>query len=143
LYTFGKFRMLDLADLIWNKEIELMCPKNRIGMVDLLMVSHHGNDLSNSPALIHALRPKVTIMNNGARKTGAPVVLKTIKASPGLQASYQLHWSTNAPDDNPPDELIANLRDTPDGKWIKVSAEKNGSFTVTNGRTGTSRKFRK
>jgi competence protein ComEC len=143
LYTFGKFRMLDLADLIWNKEIELMCPKNRIGMVDLLMVSHHGNDLSSSPALIHALQPKVTIMNNGARKTGAPVVLKTIKASPGLQASYQLHWSTNAPDDNPPDELIANLRDTPDGKWIKVSVEKNGSFTVTNGRTGISRKFSK
>jgi competence protein ComEC len=143
LYTFGKFRMLDLADLVWNKEIELMCPTNRIGTVDLLMVSHHGNDLSNSPALIHALRPKVTIMNNGARKTGAPVVLKTIKASPGLQASYQLHWSTNAPDDNPPDELIANLRDTPDGKWIKVSAEKNGSFTVTNGRTGISRKFKK
>ena len=142
LYNFGKFRMLDLADLIWNKEIELMCPKNPIGTVDLLMVSHHGNDLSNSPALIHAVRPKVTIMNNGARKTGAPVVLKTIKSSPGLQASYQLHWSTNAPEDNPADEWIANLRDSPDGKWIKVSVEKNGTFTVTNGRTGASRTFK-
>jgi competence protein ComEC len=143
LYTFGKFRMLDLADLIWNKEVELMCPRNPIGTVDLLMVSHHGNDLSNSPALIHALRPKVTIMNNGARKTGAPVVLKTIKSSPGLQAAYQLHWSTNAPEDNAPDELIANLRDSPDGKWIKVSVEKNGTFTVTNGRTGAAQVFGK
>jgi len=143
LYTFGKFRMLDLADLIWNKEIELMCPKNPIGTVDLLMVSHHGNDLSNSPALIHAVRPKVTIMNNGARKTGAPAVLKVIKSSPGLQAAYQLHWSENAPEDNSPDEWIANLRNSPDGKWIKVSAEKNGTFTVTNGRTGSSKTFKK
>jgi competence protein ComEC len=143
LYTFGKFRMLDLADLIWNKEIELMCPTNPIGTVDLLMVSHHGNDLSNSPALIHAVHPRVTIMNNGARKIGAPVVLKTIKSSPGLEAAYQLHWSENAPEDNPPDEWIANLRDSPDGKWIKVSAEKNGTFTVTNGRTGGSKAFKK
>jgi beta-lactamase superfamily II metal-dependent hydrolase len=143
LYTFGKFRMLDLADLVWNKEIELMCPINPIGTVDLLMVSHHGNDLSNSPALIHAVRPKVTIMNNGARKTGAPVVLKTVKSSPGLEAAYQLHWSENAPEDNSPDEWIANLRDSPDGKWIKVSAEKDGTFTVTNGRTGVSKVFKK
>jgi competence protein ComEC len=61
LYTFRRFRMLDLADLTWNKELELMCPRNPIGRVDLFMVSHHGNDLSNSPALIHALQPKVTI----------------------------------------------------------------------------------
>jgi len=143
LYTFGKFRVLDLADLVWNEEIELMCPNNPIGTVDLLMVSHHGNDLSNSPALIHAVRPKVTIMNNGARKTGAPAVLKTIRSSPGLDAAYQLHWSENAPGDNPPEEWIANLRDSPDGKWIKVSAGKNGTFTVTNGRTGGSKTFRK
>ncbi len=142
-YTFGQFRMLDLADLIWNKEIELMCPINPIGTVDLLMVSHHGNDLSNSPALIHAVRPRVTIMNNGPRKIGAPVVLKTIKSSPGLEAAYQLHWSENAPEDNPPDESIANLRNSQDGKWIKVSAEISGTFTVTNGRTGVSRTFKK
>ena len=39
-----------------------------------------------------------------------------------------LHWSANAPDDNPPDEYIANLQDSPDGKWIKVAAEKSGDF---------------
>jgi hypothetical protein len=107
------------------------------------MVSHHGNDMSSSPALIHALRPKVTIMNNGPRKTGAPAVLRTVKSSPGLEASYQLHWSENAPDDNPADELIANLKDSPDGKWIKVSVEKSGTFTVTNARTGATRSFKK
>jgi len=139
LYTFGKFRMLDLGDLTWNKELELMCPNNPIGAVDLFMVSHHGYDASNSPALIHALHPKVTIMNNGARKMGSPAVLKTVQASPGLRAAYQLHWSENAPNDNPPDEYIANLRPMPDGKpdgqWIKVSVDPDGSFIVTNGRT--------
>ena len=141
LYTFGKFRMLDLGDLTWNKELELMCPDNPIGTVDLFMVSHHGNDASNSPALIHALRPKVTVMNNGPRKIGAPIVLKTIQSSPGLQAAYQLHWSENAPTENPPDEFIANLRNSPDGKWIKVSVELSGKFTVTNARTGESKAF--
>jgi beta-lactamase superfamily II metal-dependent hydrolase len=142
LYAFGKFRMLDLADLTWNKELELMCPNNPIGAVDLLMVSHHGYDASNSQALIHALHPLVTIMNNGPRKFGAAVVLKTIQSSPGLQAAYQLHWSENAPADNPPDEFIANLWDSPDGKWIKVSVEPSGKFTVTNARTGISKNYK-
>ena len=143
LFTFGKFRMVDLGDLSWNKELELMCPNNPVGNVDLLMIGYHGADAANSPALIHSLGPKVTIMNNGAKKTGSPSVLKTIKASPGLQAAYQLHWSVNAPDDNPPDEFIANFKDSPDGKWIRVSARKDGSFTVTNGRNNASKSFSK
>lgn len=143
LFTFGQFRMVDLADLTWNKELALMCPNNPIGTVDLFMVSHHGHDISNSPALVHALRPRVAIMNNGARKIGAPAALKVIRSSPGLQALYQLHWSVAAGrEDNTPDEFIANLQDSPDGKWIKVSARQDGSFTVTNGRTGATRTFR-
>jgi competence protein ComEC len=140
-YSFGKFRMLDLADLTWNKEHELMCPLNLIGTVDLFMVSHHANASSNSPALVQALHPKVTVMNNGPKKSGAPAVLKTIQASPGLQAAYQLHWSENAPSDNPPDEFLANLKDSSDGNWIKVSVEKNGKFTVTNSRTGVAKSY--
>jgi hypothetical protein len=134
--------MLDLADLTWNKEIALMCPNNPIGSVDLFMVSHHGNDISNSPALVKALNAKVAIMNNGERKIGAASVMKTIKSAPGLQALYQAHWSANAPNDNTADEFIANLHDSPDGKYIKVSAERNGSFTVTNGRTGVSKTYK-
>ena len=144
LFTFGKFRMLDLGDLTWNKELALMCPNNPIGTVDVFMVSHHGNDISNSPALVHALRPRVAIMNNGARKVGAPSVLKTLRSSPALEALYQLHWSVRGgAEGNAPDEFIANLRDSPDGKWIKVSASQDGSFTVTNGRTGASRTFKR
>jgi competence protein ComEC len=141
LYTFGRFRMLDLADLTWNKELELMCPNNPIGTVDLFMVSHHGFDASNSPALVHAVQPKVTIMNNGARKMGSPAVLRIIRSSPGLAAAYQLHFSENAPDDNPPDEFLANTRSSSDGNWIKVSAERSGRFSVTNGRTGVTKSY--
>jgi hypothetical protein len=53
-----------------------------------------------------------------------------------------LHWSVAAgTEGNAPDEFIANLQDSPDGKWIKVSAKQDGSFTVTNGRTGATRAF--
>jgi competence protein ComEC len=143
LYTFGNFRMLDLADLTWNKEIALMCPNNPIGTVDLFMVSHHGHNISNSPALVKAIKPRVAIMNNGLRKMGMASTVQLIKSLPGSQAAYQLHWSANAPNDNPPDEFIANLQNSPDGKWIKVSVQNNGTFTVTNARTGESKTFKK
>jgi competence protein ComEC len=143
LYTFGKFRMLDLADVTWNKEIALMCPNNPIGTVDLFMVSHHGNNISNSPALVKAIKPRVTIMNNGARKIGAAAVVQMLKALPGVETNYQQHWSANATNDNPPNEYIANLQDSPDGKWFKVSVEETGTSAVTNGRTGESKTFKK
>ena len=72
LYEFGKFRMLDLADLLSAVEYDLMCPTNRVGTVDLFMVSHHGLKVSNAKFLVHALRPKAAIMNNGRRKGGDP-----------------------------------------------------------------------
>jgi beta-lactamase superfamily II metal-dependent hydrolase len=143
LFTFGRFRMLDLADLTWNKERELMCPNNPIGTVDLFMVSHHGNDISNSPALVNALGWRVAVMNNGERKIGAASVMRLLKSAPGMQALYLLHWSANAPDDNPPDEFIANLRGADQGKWIKIAAEQNGTMTVTNARTGESKTYKR
>ena len=143
LFTFGKFRMLDTGDLTWNREMELMCPNNPIGTVDLFMVGHHGNDISNSPALVDALHARVALMDNGARKIGAASVMKILKAAPGMQALYLSHWSSNAPNDNPPDEFIANLQNSPDGKWIKASADKNGTIVVTNGRTGESKTYKR
>ncbi|MCL6546427.1 MAG: MBL fold metallo-hydrolase [Bryobacteraceae bacterium] len=143
LFTYGKFRMLDLADLTWNKEIELMCPTNPIGTVDLFMVSHHGHNISNSPALVNAIQPRVTVMNNGAKKMGTPEVLQRLKSLPGMQANYQLHWSANAPNDNPPEEFIANLQNSPDGKWLKISAQDDGTIVVTNARTGGTKTFKK
>jgi len=143
LFTFGRFRMLDLADLTWNREIQLMCPNNPIGAVDLFMVSHHGNSISNSPALVDALKWRVAVMDNGERKIGAASAMKILRSAPGMQALYLLHWSANAPDDNPPDEFIANLKGADQGKWIKVVAEQNGTMVVTNARTGESKTYKK
>jgi hypothetical protein len=67
LFTYGKFRMVDLADLTWNREMELMCPNNPIGFVDHFMVSHHGNDISNSPALVDGLHWRVALMDTPGR----------------------------------------------------------------------------
>jgi beta-lactamase superfamily II metal-dependent hydrolase len=147
LFTYGKFRMLDLADLTWNREMELMCPNNPIGPVDLFMVSHHGNDISNSPALVDALQWRVALMYNGAKKIGAASVIKTLRAAPGMQALYLSHYSANAPADNPPEEFIANIvqdwKDPADGKWLKVSVDRNANITVTNGRTNVSKTYKK
>jgi hypothetical protein len=56
-----------------------------------------------------------------------------------MQGLYLLYWSANAANDNPPDPFIANLRDSADGNWIKISAQHYGTMVVTNSRTGESR----
>ena len=59
--TFGKFHLVHMGDLTYNKELDLMCPNNRLGVADLFIVSHHGQAISNSPQLVHALRPRVMV----------------------------------------------------------------------------------
>ncbi|HUP03424.1 MAG TPA: MBL fold metallo-hydrolase [Bryobacteraceae bacterium] len=141
LITYGRFRMMDMGDLTWNKEIELMCPNNPVGKVDLFITGNHGNDNASSPALVDGLDPRLIVMDNGERKFGAESTMKTLRAVPGLQALYLLHWSANAPNDNPPDEYIANLHDSPDGKWLKITADQKGVVTVTNQRTGDTKTY--
>ena len=91
--TFGKLKIVDLGDLTWNKELELMCPTNKIGKADIYVASHHGLDQSNSPALVHGIAPRVVIMDNGATKGGKPAAWDIIHSSPGLEAFWQLHFS--------------------------------------------------
>jgi len=136
LITFGKFRMIDLGDLTWNKEYELVCPMNRVGTVDVYLSTHHGLDQSNSPVIVDALHPRVAIMNNGAHKGGSPEAWQTIHNSPGLQDLWQLHYSVQGGQaNNTADSFIAN-RDQQDGNWIKLSASSDGHFSVTNSRNG-------
>lgn len=143
LITFGKFRMLDLGDLTWNKEFELVCPNNRIGTVDVYLTTHHGMNMSGPAAIVHALHPKVAIMNNGATKGGTPEAWQTIHGSPGLQDIWQVHYATAGGDaNNVSEQMIANPKGAPDsGNWLKLSADASGSFTVTNGRNGYSKKY--
>src|SRR5215471_14152560 len=91
--TFGKFRTAHLGDLTKNKEFELMCPNNRLGTVDVLLGLHHGQSTSNSPVVVHALHPRVGIMNDGTRKGGEPETMQTVHSSPGLEDLWQLHFS--------------------------------------------------
>ncbi len=144
LVTYGRFRMFDPADLTWNKDRDLMCPVNRVGTVDMYMVSNHGTDNANSPVMVHTLRPRVVIMDNGAKKGGSAEVFQTVESSPGLEDFWQMHYSLPGGEKaNVSPDFIANTEGSPDGKWIKVSASQDGSFTVTNGRTGTSKTFKR
>jgi len=135
LITYGKFRMIDLGDLTWNKELGLACPDNKIGTIDVYLSTHHGLDESSAPPLVHALHPLVAIMNNGARKGGSVEAWQTMHSSPGLEDLWQLHFALEAGKaNNAPDDFIANLEEHCQGSWIKLSAEPDGHFTVTNGR---------
>jgi competence protein ComEC len=142
LIRFGKLKILDLGDLTWDKERDLMCPDNRLGKVDVLVVSHHGWNQSSSPALVDAIHPRVAIMDNGAKKGGSIQVLDTVRAAPGLEALWQIHYSDEGGvTHNTQSEYIANL-DGPDaGHDIELTASPDGSFTVHNGRTGMEKAY--
>ena len=170
--AYGRFRTINLGDLTWNGELDLMCPTNRIGTVDLYLTSHHGLERSGSPALVHALEPRVAVMNNGTRKGGAPDAFRVLHGSPGLEDLWQLHWSHNTGLDNAPATFVANVDDAAtvagvlvppadDGQGrgrggrggggaaahapaylIKISAESNGTFVVTNTRNGFGKTYR-
>ena len=140
--TFGKFRALYLADFRWNKEFDLMCPANRLGTVDFLLVSRHGQHSSNSEALVHALRPRVAVINNGIRKGGQPETMRVLHSSPGLEDLWQLHVAQlSGPEHAIPGIFVAKIVEDPghrSANWIKVSAGTDGTFTVTNSRNGFS-----
>jgi beta-lactamase superfamily II metal-dependent hydrolase len=166
--AFGKFRTIHLGDVTKNKEFELMCPNNKIGVVDVLLGLHHGQASSNSQVLVHALHPRVAIMNNGTRKGGEPEVMKTVFSSPGLEDLWELHFSVlSGQEYTVPGMFIANIVDDQqsampiapvpapppgpgappppahNGKayWIKLTAEKDGTFTVSNQRNGFSKTY--
>ena len=141
LLAFGKFRFLDLGDLTWNVEHQLVCPSDLIGQVTLYQVTLHGMNISTTPVLLHTVQPQVAVMNNGATKGGAPEVVKWLRDTPSIQDIFQVHKTAK---ENAPDEFIANLGDTVGctGNMIKASVAPDGnSFTVTNLRTGQSRSY--
>ena len=135
LITFGKFRFLDLGDLTKRKERDLVCPNNLIGTVDLYLTTHHGVNQSNARVIVDAIHPRVSIMNNGAHKGGSPDAWETIRNSPGLQDLWQLHYAMGSGKTHNVSEMyIANMDENCEGKFIEVTAEANGTFTVLNSR---------
>jgi beta-lactamase superfamily II metal-dependent hydrolase len=168
--AYGKFRTIDLGDLLWNWEAQLACPANLIGNVDVFLTTHHGMSWSGVPALVYALHPRVVIMNTGTRKGGQVETFRMLESSPGLENIWQLHWAVNGGfEHNVPGTYIANIETAaltaslianpppppvmgtrpPDigdpnhspAWWIKLSALPDGTFTVTNARNGFSKTY--
>ncbi len=140
--TFGRLKLLDLGDLTWDKEMQMMCPVNRLGHVDVLVVSHHGWFQSSSPALIDAIGARVAIMDNGAKKGGSTPTMETFAKAPGLETLWQLHYSEEGgAAHNTEAAYIANP-DGPDaGHGLELTAALDGSFDVLNERTGISKHY--
>ena len=167
--TFGKFRIVHMGDLTYNKELDLMCPNNRLGNADLFVVSHHGQAISNSPALVHALNPRAAIINNGTRKGGQPDAMRVLFSSPGLEDVWEMHFSLlSGQEYTVPGAFIANQIDQqsdamPIGTWtpplpgqqapaapthngksnyFKIVAQQDGTFSITNTRNNFSKTYR-
>jgi hypothetical protein len=165
--TFGKFRTIILGDLTLNRQFDLMCPNNRLGSVDLDLLARHGN--VNSDLLLYPLHPRAAIMNNGTRKGGPPEAMKVFFGSPGLADLWQMHFSLlSGQEYTVPGMFIANLLDEPQAAmpiaalalppqgqpappapqhngtayYFKVSAQPDGTFTVTNTRNGFSKTYK-
>jgi len=136
---FGKFRFLDVGDLAGKPLFDLVCPTDLIGSVDVYLIAHHGGPDAADPATFAAFRPKVAIVNNGATKGGAAATFKMLHGLPGFDV-WQLHRSRNEGAQNFADAQIANLDETT-GHWIKLSANPDGSFRVTNRRTGSTKDY--
>ena len=124
-----------------DKEALLVCPENKLGTVDLFVVSHHGSASSNSAALVRGISPRVAVMDNGGRKGGSPAVWQTIESSPGLLDLWQLHTAEGEGSKNVPDAFIANLAGPDAGNYVKVTAWPDGSFEVFNSRTQAEKKY--
>lgn len=168
--VYGQFRVAHLGDLTWNGELELMCPNNKFGTSDLFIVSHHAQQrpqaMSNSAGLVHGLRPRVAISSNGLRKGAQVAAMTVLFSSPGLEDLWQLHASQfSGQEYTVPGAFIANWADEPEASipvapadplpqgqpvathngpahYIKVSAQQDGTFTVTNTRNNFSKTYR-
>lgn len=164
MVEFGKFRLLNLQDLDWEREMALVCPINEVGPITLWHVSRHGGLTgSGAPAFLGAIHPQVIMVNNGPRK-GLGQVDNTVKSTTpggpkpyeknsylrmaklaGVEDIWQGHLSLvdNDPAHNTAQNQIANLEDTADckGNWIKASIAPDGKFTITNGRNNFSKTY--
>lgn len=133
IVQFGKFRFGDLGDNLWNEELALLCPQNRVGKLDLLLTPHHGTHVS--PVADYAMAPRVVIMNNGATKGGKPEAYQMWRGMQGLEDLWQLHFATaGGKEGNSPDPFIANIDERCEGKYLRVTAREDGSFTIYNPR---------
>jgi competence protein ComEC len=163
--NYGPFKMATLGDADWSRELELACPVNKLGHINLYTINRHGSlDNSGAPALLGAIRPQVIVVNNGPRKglgqkvdvkyvtrpgeNAAPYELNSylrLATLPGIEGIWQGHRSlldADAAHNTSPD-MIANLEEgaADQGYTITAAVSADGAFTVTNSRNRFSRKY--
>jgi hypothetical protein len=164
LVSYGKFRFIFLGDLTWNNGRRLVCPRNMVGPVDVFLTTHHAMQVDKenggevisgysacSQAEVWGLAPRVAILNYGPtwhiskifNWFGGPKGWDTVRHSPGLETAWQMHYQPQGgTEHNVPNEFIANLAlENCPANWLKLSASKDGSFSITNSRTGVTKQY--
>jgi competence protein ComEC len=137
---FGQFRFSDLGDLSGDPLWSLFCPTDLLGPLDVYLLPHHGGPDAANPATLGNILPRAVAINNGATKGGVAetfAALHDVSPNPDV---WQLHRSVNPGAINFADEHIANL-DESTSYWIQVTAKLDGSFRVTNARTGLTKSY--
>jgi competence protein ComEC len=137
---FGRFRFLDIGDLSGEPLFDLVCPDDKVGPVDAYLVAHHGGADAAVPATFAAFKPRVAIVNNGRNKGGHQTLLDLARRARGVEHVWQLHRAESAGAANAPDAFIANL-DERTAHWILLRASQDGSFQITNPRTGATTSY--
>jgi beta-lactamase superfamily II metal-dependent hydrolase len=135
---FGTFRFLDVGDLNRQPLFDLVCPSDRVGPVDVYLVPEHGGADPSALAALNVFKPRVAILNNGVTRGASPETFAALRQV--TVDVWQLDRSTRQGVQNFADEQIANL-DERTGHWIKLIATEEGSFAITNGRTGMTKRY--
>ncbi|HVZ28654.1 MAG TPA: MBL fold metallo-hydrolase [Rhizomicrobium sp.] len=142
ILRFGKVSIAALGDLTWNREHDLFCPIDKVGHVNILIVTNHGMAISSNPASIAAMRPDIAVIGNSAKKGDVPATFNLINNSPGLKGFWKLHAAAADPALTGDPDFIANLEPSPDqGHAISLDISRDGRVTVTNGRNGFSKTY--
>jgi hypothetical protein len=110
-----------------------------IGRVDVYRVAHHGGADAADPATFDALGPRVAIVINGPTKGGAPNLLAELQKHRDID-TWQLHHSLLPGAEDVAPERIANM-DTTTDNWLELTANADGSFAITNPRTGATKSY--
>jgi beta-lactamase superfamily II metal-dependent hydrolase len=136
VFSWGKARVMALADSTGDIETKLVCPTNLIGKIDLMLIDNHGTDNSNGLNLLDSVKPTVVVFDNGPIKGADGSILHEVRTLPGVKGMWQLHFATRSPGENTaPDEIVNTLGDDP---ILPLEAEVSASGTITmiNPRTG-------